>query len=140
MNRSRSLSELKFADGIDSEIPVNGSFNEFAAELAADAVNGGAVGVTDPRGFVLSSEAEAEETLLGGGRGCEFIPEHFYSSTLIMNVYSVAVFAILAVSSVSGIFNIGGGGGKKCGGNTGYGSGGNGYGSGIIIGSPKGGK
>ncbi|CAO4369533.1 unnamed protein product [Caenorhabditis nigoni] len=47
-----------------------------------------------------------------------------------MNVYSVFVFAVLAVSSVSGIINIGGGG-KKCGG------GGNGYGSGIIIGAPK---
>ncbi|CAR99297.1 Protein CBG25846 [Caenorhabditis briggsae] len=38
--------------------------------------------------------------------------------------------AILAVSSVSGIINIGGG--KKCGG---YSNGG--YGSGIIIGAPK---
>ncbi|CAO4369204.1 unnamed protein product [Caenorhabditis nigoni] len=47
-----------------------------------------------------------------------------------MNVYSVFVFAILAVSSVSGIINIGGG--KKCGG---YSNGG--YGSGIIIGAPK---
>ncbi|CAP32305.1 Protein CBG13519 [Caenorhabditis briggsae] len=46
-----------------------------------------------------------------------------------MNVYSVFVFAILAVSSVSGIINIGGG--KKCGGSNG------GYGSGIIIGAPK---
>ncbi|CAS00523.1 Protein CBG25993 [Caenorhabditis briggsae] len=45
-----------------------------------------------------------------------------------MNVYSVFVFAVLAISSVSGIINIGGG--KKCGGNGGYGSG-------IIIGAPK---
>ncbi|UMM22849.1 hypothetical protein L5515_003850 [Caenorhabditis briggsae] len=51
----------------------------------------------------------------------------FSSST--MNVYSVFVFAVLAISSVSGIINIGGG--KKCG------RGGNGYGSGIIIGAPK---
>uniref|UniRef100_A0A1I7TQ29 CX domain-containing protein n=1 Tax=Caenorhabditis tropicalis TaxID=1561998 RepID=A0A1I7TQ29_9PELO len=52
-----------------------------------------------------------------------------------MNVYSIVVFAALAISSASGIFNIrGGGGGRNCGGgNNGYGSG-----SGIIIGSPKG--
>ncbi|PIC42761.1 hypothetical protein B9Z55_009731 [Caenorhabditis nigoni] len=46
-----------------------------------------------------------------------------------MNVYSVFVFAVMAISSVSGIINIGGG--KKCGGGNG------GYGSGIIIGAPK---
>ncbi|EGT34891.1 hypothetical protein CAEBREN_20262 [Caenorhabditis brenneri] len=50
-----------------------------------------------------------------------------------MNVYSVFVFAVLAISSVSGIINLGGG--KKCGGNGGYGNGG--YGSGIVIGSSR---
>ncbi|CAA19528.1 FIP (Fungus-Induced Protein) Related [Caenorhabditis elegans] len=45
-----------------------------------------------------------------------------------MNVYSVCVFAILAISSVSGIFLPQGG--KKCGGSSGYGSG-------VIIGAPR---
>ncbi|KAF1762070.1 hypothetical protein GCK72_010332 [Caenorhabditis remanei] len=49
-------------------------------------------------------------------------------NTSIMNVYSVFVFAVLAISSVSGIFNPGG---KKCGGSNGYGSGG------VIIGSSR---
>ncbi|CCD62565.1 Fungus-induced protein 3 [Caenorhabditis elegans] len=47
-----------------------------------------------------------------------------------MNVYSVFIFAILAISSASGIF-LPGGGGKKCGG---YGGG---YGSGVIIGAER---
>uniref|UniRef100_A0A8R1E7M8 Transmembrane protein n=1 Tax=Caenorhabditis japonica TaxID=281687 RepID=A0A8R1E7M8_CAEJA len=53
---------------------------------------------------------------------------HKNSSILNMNVYSVFVFAILAISSVSSIGVIKGGG-KKC--NNGYG-GGN-----IIIGAEK---
>ncbi|CCD62566.1 Fungus-induced-related protein 16 [Caenorhabditis elegans] len=46
-----------------------------------------------------------------------------------MIVYSVFIFAVLAISSVTGIF-LPGGGGKKCGG---HGE----YGSGVIIGAER---